>query len=232
MDYYYKQRKGGFFSSLGKISITAWIVTLNIILFFILLIGQYNNPNFINYFALNPNLILHGKYLWTLITHMFSHIYPAHLFVNMFALFSLGRLCEKIIGRKRFLTFYLIAGLFAGILSVILSGFFGFGLGAKIFGSPDTFMLGASGAIFGIAGLFVILLPRLRFSILFLPFWSFPAYKIIPILLIIMWAFSISLGLPIGNVAHLGGLLSGLVYGLYLKSKYKRKVLMLQSQFR
>lgn len=227
----YKKRKN-FLDSLKEMSATAWIVWINVLMFFVILISLYGNQNRIIYFALNPSLILQGKYLFTLILHMFSHVYPAHLFVNMFALLSLGKLSERIIGRKRFIIFYLISGVFAGILSVILSGLFGYGLGAKIFGAPDTFMLGASGAIFAIAGLFVILLPKLKFSIMFLPFWSFPAYKMIPAIVIIMWVLSISIGLPIGNVAHFGGLIAGLVYGLYLKSKYKNKVAMIQTYFR
>src|SRR3989338_442881 len=146
----------------------------------------------------------------------------------MFALFSFGTLAEKIIGKKRFIWFYLIAGLFAGILSILLSGFFGFGFWEKVFGSPEVYMLGASGAIFGVAGLFVVLLPRLRFGIIFIPFFSLPAYMMIPFVLVIMWIASIGAGLPLGNVAHFGGFLAGLVYGFYLKIKYKRKVAMLQ----
>lgn len=215
----------------NRTSITTWIIIINVVMFFIILISTYINPDNINYFAMNPALILQGKYLITLITHMFSHFSPGHLFVNMFALASFGKLCEKIIGRKRFGIFYLVAGLLAAFLSIILPVYFGYGLGERIFGSPNTYMLGASGAIFGIAGLFVVLLPRLKFSIILLPFWSFPAYKIIPAILAIMWILSISIGLPIGNVAHLGGFLAGLTYGLYLKSKYKNKVAMLQRYF-
>lgn len=214
-----------------RISITTWIITINVIMFFVILISTYIRPENINYFAMNPSLILQGKYLITIITHMFSHYSPGHLFVNMFALASFGKLCEKIIGRKRFAIFYIFAGLIAALLSIILPVYFGYGFGENIFGSPNTYMLGASGAIFGIAGLFVILLPKLRFSIIFLPFWSFPAYKIIPAILVIMWVLSISIGLPIGNVAHLGGFLAGIFYGLYLKSKYKNKVDMLQRYF-
>ena len=76
---------------------------------------------------------------------MFVHGGIAHLLVNMFVLFSLGALCEKIIGRKRFIWFYLISGLVAGVLSVLVSGFFGTSdIGAKIFGTPDICMDGVS----------------------------------------------------------------------------------------
>ncbi|MBS3090976.1 rhomboid family intramembrane serine protease [Candidatus Pacearchaeota archaeon] len=217
---------------LSAISITAWIIITNIIVWIILFILLNINEDYINYFALNPDLIMQGKYIWTIILHMFSHLSPLHLFVNMFALFSFGKLCERIIGRKRFGWFYITAGLVAGILSVLLSYFFGYGFGERILGSPAVYMIGASGAIFGIAGLFVVLLPRLKFSIIFLPFWSFPAYIIVPALLVILWALSIGFNLPVGNVAHFGGLLSGLIYGFYLRNKYQKKVYMLQRMFR
>jgi hypothetical protein len=150
----------------------------------------------------------------------------------MFALFSLGTLTEKIIGRKRFVWFYLISGIFAGLLSVLLSGFFGFGFWEKVFGSPEIYMLGASGAIFGVAGVLVMILPRIRFSIIFVPFFSLPGYIMIPLVLVIMWVASVGAGLPIGNVAHFGGFLVGLAYGFYLRAKYKRKVMLLQRYFR
>ena len=164
---------------------------------------------------------------------MFVHGGVAHLAVNMFVLVSLGRLCERIIGRKRFFWFYILSGLFAGALSVLASGFFGSTiLGARIFGSPETFMVGASGAIFGIAGLYVILLPNLRFMIIFLPFFSLPAYIMIPTVLAGMWILSILLNFPIGNVAHFGGFLVGLLYGAYLRLKYRNKVKQIQKVFR
>lgn len=232
MNYYYTKRKKGFLSSLAGMSATAWIVTINVIMFFVILFTVYGNPDRILYFTITPSEIFQGNYLWTLIVHMFSHASPSHLFVNMFALLSMGKLCERIIGKKRFIWFYLLSGLFAGILSVTLAQLFGYGFLVKIFGSANIPMLGASGAIFGVAGLLMMLLPRLKFSIIFLPFWSFPAYKIIPAILVIMWALSISLGLPIGNTAHFGGFLAGIIYGLYLKTKYRNKVAMIQTYFR
>jgi membrane associated rhomboid family serine protease len=209
-----------------------WISTLCIGVFILEFILLAINQEYIKYFALSASNFLSGKYLWTLIVHMFAHGGFFHLFVNLFALFSFGTLCERIIGRKRFILFYLISGIFAGLLSVLLAGFFGFGFWEKVFGSPEIYMLGASGAIFGIAGLFVVLLPRMRFSIIFLPFFSLPGFIMIPLVLVLMWAASISAGLPIGNVAHFGGFIAGLAYGFYLRTKYKRKVTMLRSYFR
>lgn len=221
--------KVGFFRGL---SVTSWIIILSIFISTFGFISWGIYPNSMDYLALKPSNFLQGKYLWTILTHMFAHGGFFHLFINMFVLFSLGRFCERIIGRKRFIWFYLISGLLAGFLSVFLAGYFGYGPFEKVFGSPNIPMVGASGAIFAIAGLFVILLPKLRFYIIFLPFFAFPAYIIIPAVLLLTWGASIFAGLPIGNVAHLGGFLAGLLYGVYLKIKYRNKVKLLQRHFR
>lgn len=228
----YRKRRG-VFERLRNFSVVGWLMIVTIVFSLAVFVVLARNPEAINYFALKPSNILQGKYLWTLITHIFTHGGVLHLFINMFVLFSLGSLSERIIGRKRFLWFYLSSGIFAGILSVLLSGYFGeSAFGARAFGSPDVFMVGASGAIFAIAGLFVILLPRLRFAIIFFPFFTLPAYVMIPLVLFITWAATLAANLPIGNVAHFGGFLAGIVYGAYLKMKYRRKVQMLQRHFR
>ncbi len=234
MNYYrYQKRRQSPFNRLKYLSVTAWIIIITTIVSIISLILLGISVDYLNYLALKPTSILQGQYLWTILTHMFVHGGIFHLLVNMFVLFSLGGLSERIIGRKRFLWFYLIAGLFAGILSVLLSGFFGTTeLGARVFGAPDIFMVGASGAIFAIAGLYVILLPRLKFMIIFLPFFSLPAYIMIPLFLAVMWIATIIFNAPIGNVAHFGGFLVGIAYGLYLRKKYARKVKILRRMFR
>ena len=215
-----------------KFSVITWLIIITVIISLAAFFIFYSNEKFIDYLALKPINIWQGKFLWTLITHMFVHGGPAHLLVNMFVLFSLGSLCEKIIGKKRFVWFYLLSGIFAGALSVILSVLYGNSAwGARIFGSPDVFMVGASGAIFAIAGLYVMLLPRLKFMIIFLPFFSLPAYIMVPLALFVMWIISIFANWPIGNVAHFGGFLAGLLYGVYLRQKYKRKVQKLQRLF-
>ena len=229
-----RRRRRSFIGFFRNLSVVGWLVSISLVASFIAFF-LFANPDseLINNFALKSTNILQGKYLWSLITHIFVHGSFVHLFVNMFVLFSLGSLCEKIIGRKRFLWFYLVSGLFAGGLSVVLTGYFGnTEFGSRVFGSPDIYMVGASGAIFAIAGLYVILLPKLRFSIIFFPFFSLPAYIMIPAVLFIMWGLSAIFSWPIGNVAHFGGFLAGIVYGYYLKTKYKRKVDRLQRMFR
>jgi len=198
----------------------------------------------------------------------------------MFSLYFIGRFLEKIIGRKRFLIFYLISGIFASILFVLLSVFFGSTIiGRSIFGDPIVFGVGASGAIFGLLGLSAVLTPKKKvylisgpiiaiviqsilspifpsasnaiglivtFYFLFaifamfsfnqnlkrwalpleLTFWILPIVAIVPLVVI-----GLFVSLPIGNMAHLGGLIAGLIYGLYLRKKYPKKTSMISRLF-
>lgn len=145
------------------LSVNTILILINILMFILLSILVAINPNFINYFALNPSSILHGQYLWTFLTSMFSHVYFWHIAFNMISLFFVGILIERILGPKRYLLFYITAGLFAGIVFVLLAGFFGTSqLGASLFGNPNIAGLGASGAIFGLIGLLAVLTPKNR----------------------------------------------------------------------
>jgi membrane associated rhomboid family serine protease len=146
-----------------RLSINTILIGINILVFIALAILVSINSKFINYFSLGPSTVLHGKYLWTFLTSMFSHQYFWHLAFNMMSLFFLGVTVEKILGPRRYLLFYLCAGLFAGLVFVLLAGFLGTNpIGAKLFGDPSVTGLGASGAIFGLVGLLAILTPKKR----------------------------------------------------------------------
>lgn len=219
-------------SPFSLLNVTLTLILINVVAYILFMILIGSNVFSLDFVALKPANILQGEYLWTFITSMFMHGGLGHLFINMFVLFSLGGTMERIIGKKRFLWFYLISGIFAGLLFVILAGLFGGSeVGAKIFGSPLIPAVGASGAIFAIAGLFVILTPRAKFTIIFFPFFSLPAYIMIPLILMLTWIVSAASGFPIGNTAHFGGLIAGLAYGVYLKTKYKRKTRMISKYF-
>lgn len=268
---------------LFSLNLTTLLIIINVLVFLFLLILQtaYSALNIDSYLALTPNLIIQGKYLWTLLTSMFVHANFFHLFFNMISLFFLGTLVERLIGRKRFLWSYLIFGIIAGLFFALLSGLFGYGIGAKIFGDPSIAGVGASGAIFGLVGILTVLIPNSKvylvagpliaivfqaifeslfptsslinliniiitfyvfisiFSILSfnrrtkaialpleMPFWILPIISIIPLIVI-----GLFVSLPIGNTAHLGGFFAGLIYGFYLKNKYKNKTRYLRKVF-
>ena len=212
--------KEGFFSSL---SVNTILILLTTILFFVFGLLIKFNVLSIDNIALKPSNIMQGKYLWTFLTSMFMHGGFFHLFVNMFSLFFIGSLLQKILGQKRYLWFYLISGLFAGIFFVLAS---------LVFPADfDVFAVGASGALFGLIGLMMFLTPNLPVYIMFIPIPIKIKYAA-PGMLILLWLISVTGNIPIGNTAHLGGLIAGLIYGLYLKNRYKHKVRSLNKFFK
>jgi hypothetical protein len=171
--------------------------------------------------ALMPSMVVSGQAIWTFVTSMFMHGGLGHLFVNMVSLMFIGNFVEKLIGRKRFLGLYFGGGLFAGLFFVLIA----------LASDPNNmvFAVGASGAIFALGGLLAVLTPRLPVLVFFIipmPMWAAMGF-----LMFGLWAISTSLGLPIGNTAHLGGLIVGIGYGFYLKKKYPRKTEMIGKYF-
>jgi len=199
------------------LSLTDKIIILNIIFFVIFQLFFIINQKAIDYFALKPANIFQGKMVWTLFTSMFLHIYLGHLFVNMVSLYFVGNFVERLIGKKRLLIFYLLGGLIAGLAFVFLSLVFK--------AEYNVYAVGASGAIFALASLLMIIVPRLPVLVFFI--LPMPLWAAMLVLLFGLWVISYALSLPIGNTAHFGGFLVGVLYGSYLRFKYSRKVRML-----
>jgi membrane associated rhomboid family serine protease len=283
-NYTRKRLKKVFFGSFfNTISVTNWIIIANVIVFFIIffLVKYLGEDTVASLFALQANEFFAGK-IWNVFTSMFIHFQLWHLLANMFSLFFIGNFVERLIGRKRFFSLYIIAGLFAGLFYVFLAHYFGISLiGARLFGSPETYAVGASGAIFSLLGLLAVLTPlnsvylivgplvalvlqavlssvissksilsildlflslyilisifsvfsfnekirRLSFPVK-MKFWILPVIAIVPLILI-----GLFIDLPIGNSAHLGGLIVGLIFALYLKKKYKKKTALISKYF-
>lgn len=227
--------KPSFFDNfLRKHSITTWLIIVNVIVFIIVfsligILGEEFAEKIFSLIALQPNAFFVGQ-AWQLLTSMFMHGNFTHLFVNMLSLFFIGNFIEKLVGRKRFFWLYMISGLFAGIFFVFLAYFLGTTeLGMRVFGSPEIFAVGASGAIFALAGLLAVLTPKLRVYVMFII--PMQMWFAMVVLLGGFWLASIWGNLPIGNTAHLGGLLVGVGYGFYLRKKYPEKTRMLAKRF-
>ncbi len=205
----------------GSLSVTMIIILINIMAFILFsILIKLNIP--LDYVAIKPSNILQGKYLWTFITSMFMHGSFFHIFANMFSLFFIGTLIEKILGVKRYFYFYMLSGLLAGVFFVLSS---------LIFTADfNTFAVGASGALFGVVGLLVLLTPNLPVFIMFIPIPIKMKYAG-PGILVVLWLISIAGNVPIGNTAHFGGLIVGIAYGLYLKTKYKKKTKKISRMF-
>jgi membrane associated rhomboid family serine protease len=206
----------------GSLSLNTIFVIMNVLAFFAFTILISINVLSIDSVAIKPSNILQGKYLWTFLTSMFMHGGFFHLAVNMLSLFFVGSLVEKIIGRKRYFWFYILSGILAGIFFVLLSLIFTSDLGA--------YAVGASGALFGLIGLLMLLTPNLPVYVMFIPIPIKMKYAA-PGMLVILWLISVAGNVSIGNTAHLGGLIVGLIYGVFLRIKYKNKTSYIRRQF-
>jgi len=207
---------------LSNLSLNNILILINVIAFIIFGIFISINPLFINFIAIKPSNILSGKYLWTFFTSMFMHGGFFHIFANMLSLFFVGSLVEKLIGKKRYIYFYLGAGLFASLLFVVSPFVFPSNL--------NSFAVGASGAIFGLIGFLMIITPNLPVYLMFIPIPVKMKYAA-PGMLLVLWGISIGGNIPIGNSAHLGGFIFGIGYGFYLRKKYKNKTRYIQKHF-
>jgi len=133
---------------------------------------------------------------WRLLTYMFLHGGLMHIAFNMWCLWDLGALCESLYGRWTFACIYLITGIAGGLASVAWN--------------PGVLSVGASGAIFGLAGALL--------ASFYLGEFSVPRIAIQGTLrsLLFFVGFNVLFGTMISgidNACHFGGLISGLILG-------------------
>ena len=136
--------------------------------------------------------------IWQPVTYMFMHANLEHIFFNMFALWMFGYVLENFWGTKRFLIYYFVCGIGAGLLTLLI---------------PGGLTVGASGAVYGILLAFGMTFPEERIYLYFLmPIkakWFVIGYAVIELL----EGLFVTDG--IAHFAHLGGMLFGLLLILY-----------------
>jgi|TARA_R100000541_G_scaffold33548_1_gene42161 membrane associated rhomboid family serine protease len=163
--------------------------------------------------TLAPLLVLQpfgdGFLPWQLVTYMFLHADFYHIFFNLFALWIFGQALEQLWGTKRFLIYYFLTGIGAGIIQLFVS---------------SGYTIGASGAVFGILLGFGMMYPNRRIMLLFPPIPIKAKYFVG-----FYGALELFNGLTrvdsgIAHFAHLGGLLVGFIliklWGLKKPSEY------------
>ncbi|HEY2767563.1 MAG TPA: rhomboid family intramembrane serine protease [Solirubrobacteraceae bacterium] len=142
--------------------------------------------------------VAHGQW-WRLITSGFLHENIVHIGLNMLVLYLLGRMIEPMLGSLRFAVVYSVS---------LLAGAFG-----ALLLSPHTFTVGASGAIFGIAGAAVVELRARHISVMESGIGML-------ILFNLLFSFTAS-GISIGG--HIGGLIGGALAALGLQAGERRR---------
>jgi membrane associated rhomboid family serine protease len=178
----------------GSKPTAVWIlIAINLLLFIATLI----NRDLIYVLGLQPSTFLTRP--WTIVTNLFVHGGFWHIIANMITLYFFGSFLHRLIGMPRFLLVYFAGGILGNICYILIL-------------PPDLPAVGASGAIFALAGVLVVLMPRLRVLLYFivpLPLW------VVVLVFFVIWSF-----LPgIAWQAHLGGLVIGLVAGFIFRRR-------------
>ena len=174
------------------------LISINVVIFLL----QVMIPD-VTLMGVKMNSMIDQGEWYRLLSAAFLHGSPTHLMLNMLSLHSLGTVCEWTCGRGRFLTIYLFAAICGNI--------------ASYYGAPDAPSLGASGAIFGIAGALIVYFARNK--VLYRDSSTGMAIR-----LGITVALNFGLGMLLPNIdeyGHLGGLIGGATMALLLGPSYE-----------
>lgn len=190
-------------------AVTATLIVLNAVVF---LYQVTMSPYALNEFVSQWGIIPDRLHIFSLLTSMFLHGGWMHLLGNMLFLWVFGRNLEDLIGGGRFLAFYVLCGLAAAIVHVVFN--------------PYSRMptIGASGAIAGVMGAYLIKFPRARIITL-VPIVFFITTMEIPAAFLLLWWFAIQFLSGFGSLAendyagggtawfaHIGGFLAGMLF--------------------
>ena len=187
--------------------VTVILVGINIVLFVLetLAGGSENTMVALDFGALTADLVLAGEW-WRLFTSMFLHFGSGHLASNMVTLFLFGNAVESLLGHGRMLVLYLASGLAGNVLWLVL----------ELRAAEDAISAGASGAIFGLVGVYVAmaLIPEMR---------RYVSVRNVIIMLILNFAYGAE-STNINLAAHAGGLIVGTLMGyLMLRRKLQAR---------
>jgi membrane associated rhomboid family serine protease len=176
------------------------LIIVNVGVFLLQVASHFLGSNLIAlYFGLIPARITEDLMLWQLVTYMFLHGGVFHIFFNMLTLFMFGNELERYWGTPRFLKYYFITGIGAGLCSWVVS--------------PHSLsvVIGASGAIYGLLLAYGVTYPNRVVYINFL----FPIKVKWLVIIMGAMAFISSIGGSepgIASIAHLGGMVIGYLF--------------------
>ena len=205
MRYNSRYRTTSFFSRSNFPPGVKWLLISNIaiyVLTFLLARDELVLIRIFDWLALSPDHVLRGLRIWQLGTYLFLHGGLWHLLVNMFTLWMFGITLERDWGTRRFLKYYFLCGIGAGLCDVIVNA---------LLGRWQSSTIGASGAIYGLLLAFGVLYPEVTILFSFL----FPIkakYFVMIYGAIELLAALGSHNSGVSNIAHLGGMAFGFIY--------------------
>lgn len=211
--------------------ITKNLIIINVLMFFAMIVGERWGVDLTS--ALGLHFVLASDFhFYQLFTYMFMHANVTHIFFNLFMFWMFGRTMETVWGARRFLIFYLVCGLGAGVMQEIVQlgqyyveGLYLYDLVRTNAGSISMgdylnmwTTVGASGAIYGILLGFGMTFPNERILLLIPPIPIRAKYMVIASIVIELLCGLNASGDNVAHFAHLGGMLFG-----WLMIRYWRK---------
>lgn len=181
-----------------------WLIIVNVAVYILYFFGSlWRGEPILVFLNLVPFDVARRGEIWQLVTYMFLHSAGSisHILFNMLALWMFGAAIEQTWGTRRFLQYYFICGIGAGICVVLAN---------LVFGDPYQHVIGASGAIYGLLLAFGMLFPEQEILIMFL--FPVKAKYMVMIFGAIAFLSSFQAGGTVSNLAHLGGMLVGFIY--------------------
>jgi len=195
--------------------LTIFLIVINVFLFLI----TYFSPDFeriVQEYGTVPSEILRGGNLSTLLTSMFLHAGFLHLIGNMWFLWLFGDNVEHHLGKIKFIIFYLLAGIIASLIHVFTAP-------AEHLNIPT---IGASGAISGLLGGYVILFPKNKIRAFMMLYFRPLIFDVPAFFYVGIWFLYQLLYMTgptsIAYMAHIGGFLAGALLILLVRRKTKK----------
>jgi membrane associated rhomboid family serine protease len=188
-----------------------WLILANVAIYLVDFFGSYlRGDEIFGGLMLVPAKVIHGA-LWQPVTYLFLHSLQSvwHILFNMLALWMFGTPVEETWGTRRFLQYYFICGVGAGLCVVVAK---------LLFGNPNQPTLGASGAIFGILLAYGMLFPNQE--VLFMFLFPMKAKYMVMIFGAIAFLGSFQTDGTVSNLAHLGGMIFGFIY---IRTQFARR---------
>ena len=208
--------------------VTKNLLIINVLCFFAYLAFLGHDVNLNTIFGLHF-LLADGFRPWQFFTYMFMHASWQHLFFNMFAVWMFGRTIEQTMGQKRFLFYYLTCGLGAGLMQELVQAaeywYYGYAAYSQVSTATGIVPMGeylngwntvgASGAVYGILLAFGMIYPNERLFIFPIPLPIKAKYFVVGYAVIELLSALSQKGDGVAHMAHLGGMLVGLLLLLY-----------------
>lgn len=198
-----------------------WLLLLNVGIFVLEYVLRTSPAvNFLHNFALVPAQTVQTFAVWQLVTYLFLHSGIMHILWNMLGLWMFGAPLERLWGTAKFLRFYFLCGIFAGLTVIVL---------AYIFGGVDVPTVGSSGAIYGVLVAYALMFPDQTILFGFLIPMKSKYFVMIIGAIVFLQSYTATVGGQpngVAVVAHLGGLLTGylLLRGSRLRGQVRQPV--------